>query len=348
MVRLTGSPKRTDPNRFPNFSGFYVLLFVLWLKTRTLQRKEKNPLPAGGNEIAPRRLYLLTPILLFALATLSVIINTYLQFRQSVISFRAVAMNDADGLFNRVLGLDDVFTGLSAVSSFLLVFSNVLADAVLIHRCYLIWNSRLILFTLAAFALGTNALGLAATTVDVYGASHTPSNDKTKIADTAQHLKNSFMTAAGGVNLVITLMTATRIWTSTGEARAFIGGSTAKLYRRIVAIILESGIPYPLFIIGEAILMHDASNTFPVIDFAPTLPLIAGIAPTLIIVRAHYGKRRAGNGTSRIDAIQISDIRFTQHSVADVLQEGDDVCLPLGEDDARKKRERRRSESEQV
>ncbi|KAF9259789.1 hypothetical protein L218DRAFT_633526 [Marasmius fiardii PR-910] len=89
-------------------------------------------------------------------------------------------------------------------------------------------------------------------------------------------------------HLVFTLLTAGRIWwISRTVQRSKAGWSLNQKHRTVIRIILESGILYPLVMIVHL----SITNGFHQVPF-DTLPLTvlaAGIAPTLIIVRARLG-----------------------------------------------------------
>ncbi|KAK7032485.1 hypothetical protein VNI00_013053 [Paramarasmius palmivorus] len=87
---------------------------------------------------------------------------------------------------------------------------------------------------------------------------------------------------------------AGRIWWITRQARQLMGQRINSKYRTIIAIILESGSIYPTSIIVYLIIANTLyyTNTAGIlpIDLYPVVWQAAGIAPTLIIVRAGSGK----------------------------------------------------------
>ncbi|KAG7087041.1 hypothetical protein E1B28_013020 [Marasmius oreades] len=188
---------------------------------------------------------------------------------------------------------------------FLLISANILADILLIHRCYLVWgSSKPLLIILGFLAAATNTLGLITVIMLL------SSSGSRKIYEMAADIKLGYNGAAAGVNLLITLLTAARIWWTTREARTLMGGHITRFYRRIVTIILESGITYPLFLAANVALFSNQETIVLVVDLQPTAVLIAGIAPALSIVQAHYGKKSAGDWESMAAGARISDIQF--------------------------------------
>uniref|UniRef100_A0A0W0FUP5 Uncharacterized protein n=1 Tax=Moniliophthora roreri TaxID=221103 RepID=A0A0W0FUP5_MONRR len=96
-----------------------------------------------------------------------------------------------------------------------------------------------------------------------------------------------------GVNIILTLLTAGRIWWISQEACRHMGPAIKTKYNTTVAIILEGGILYPIFLTTTVIyiLLVDSDNTgsTPFSLFLVTYQ-VAGIAPTLIIICAAGGK----------------------------------------------------------
>ncbi|THV06269.1 hypothetical protein K435DRAFT_25554 [Dendrothele bispora CBS 962.96] len=111
-----------------------------------------------------------------------------------------------------------------------------------------------------------------------------------------------FMGVNAFTNLMLTSLIAGRIWYISHQTSKYlssdyrVSSSTNRKYSSIIAIILESGLLYPIFLILFIILTF---GTFPMKDrlnishasaiVSDNLALIAAIAPTLIIVRTGLG-----------------------------------------------------------
>ncbi|ESK84698.1 hypothetical protein Moror_631 [Moniliophthora roreri MCA 2997] len=107
------------------------------------------------------------------------------------------------------------------------------------------------------------------------------------------------------VNLALTLLTAGRIWWIHRQVRAHGVHTSDKTFSTVSRLILESGSLYPLISIIGLILVNVPQPYWIPIDCYPLSSLTAGIAPTLIMVRAKLGKN--------VESLQehVSDIRFT-------------------------------------
>ncbi|ESK81504.1 hypothetical protein Moror_15687 [Moniliophthora roreri MCA 2997] len=134
---------------------------------------------------------------------------------------------------------------------------------------------------------------IVASVFEVIGISNTADLARWQLYLQANTIDTAFWLAEMGVNIILTLLTAGRIWWISQEARKHMGPAIKTKYSTIVAIILESGILYLIFLTTTVVysLLADPDATastafsFQVVTFQ-----LAGIAPTLIIIRAASGK----------------------------------------------------------
>ncbi|KAF8869935.1 hypothetical protein BD779DRAFT_631369 [Infundibulicybe gibba] len=165
----------------------------------------------------------------------------------------------------------------------LYVTNNVLADTLVIYRCYVVWghNRRIIIFP---------CILLLAATICGYlfeGA-------------TSPSLKRSFpiyLLMTFTLNTLITILTAGRIWWISRKARQILGSDLVKRYNSAIAIIVESGAIYSTYIILDVIISGQL-----VLDAG--LIQMVGIVPTLIIVQVGLGRGIVGRSTTVISTIQ--------------------------------------------
>ncbi|KAF7303896.1 Ras-GEF domain-containing protein [Mycena indigotica] len=160
--------------------------------------------------------------------------------------------------------------------------ANLLADAVLIHRCYVIWghNLRAIAFLLVAYIV--NIGGIVVGALPFVGPSE-------RIA-IAVCIGTTFFT-----NVAASLMAAGRIWWISRRASVVLSRGSRRMYYNLTAILLESGLIYPIsIVIAIAMFVAPQTSTEAVlISIAPIYHLVA-IAPTLIIVRVGLGMSTEG------------------------------------------------------
>ncbi|KAF5366523.1 hypothetical protein D9758_008925 [Tetrapyrgos nigripes] len=166
------------------------------------------------------------------------------------------------------------------------VFANILADCVLIRRCYVVWNSdwRIIVFPIF-LSIVNNAVGFSAVVIliNVFFDSLNPEK-MNKLFDDANKMLEAFFDG-----IAADLATAGRIWWIMKQLEKMNPDAKEDMkrrYRTVIALIVESGLLYPISVIVFEIILQ-------VVALSPSLyPLmttLAGMAPTLIIVRVHLG-----------------------------------------------------------
>ncbi|KAK1223510.1 hypothetical protein PQX77_013615 [Marasmius sp. AFHP31] len=178
----------------------------------------------------------------------------------------------------------------------------------LIHRCYVLWGSRrIVLFTLGFVGITLNGISFATAFLGSIEAS-----DLSKFQDLnliSSKIDYGNMIAIAVFNGILSLLAAGRIWWMSGIVQQHLGMPAHARYKAIVTIILESGILFPTAMIAAAVvpivLDPNHNGTIP-IDFGSIAILMAGLAPTLIIVRVGHKKS--------IDSIQqMVSIHFAEH-----------------------------------
>ncbi|ESK89060.1 hypothetical protein Moror_5335 [Moniliophthora roreri MCA 2997] len=271
--------------------GFYVMLFVVAL----------NLLLCPTFERPNRRLYLAWTIILFIMTTFSNIIVAWAYIRQAIIDFVAAKTREYDAFLSYLEG-DTLSNVHGTIMNIMPVLINVTADSMLIHRCYLIWGSKKrIGIPLVLIAFATNSLGLVSVIMVTVGIGGDSTKESVwKLLDLGDAIYVRYLIANAVVNSLVTLLTAGRIWWVGRQAMKVVG----KQYRTIIAILLESGMLYPIAIIVPLILGPSGTDVSPV-NLFPITYQVAGIAPTLIIVRAQSGK-----AIESVDQV-VSTLRYT-------------------------------------
>ncbi|KAK7471907.1 hypothetical protein VKT23_000008 [Stygiomarasmius scandens] len=112
------------------------------------------------------------------------------------------------------------------------------------------------------------------------------------LANNAQNMLVAFMAINVFTNVLLTFLIGGRIWwimhqvdkiSSRYSTSASVG---KKQYLKTIALVLESGLLYPVIVI----IFEIVTNTVPDSpSLYPLMTLIAGIAPTLIIARVQFG-----------------------------------------------------------
>ncbi|KAF5364770.1 hypothetical protein D9758_009280 [Tetrapyrgos nigripes] len=173
-----------------------------------------------------------------------------------------------------------------------------------IRRCYVVWNSSFKIVAVPIFiSIVNNAVGFSAVVmlIDVFVGplSEDTANPDTALSafNAANKMLEAFFAVNVFSNVLLTGLIAGKIWwilralqKMTAEAEYTIANAPMvrirERYRSTIAIIVESGLLYPVSVIVFEIILQ-------AVPLAPSLyPLmttLAGMAPTLIITRVQLG-----------------------------------------------------------
>ncbi|KAF9254791.1 hypothetical protein L218DRAFT_832757, partial [Marasmius fiardii PR-910] len=166
------------------------------------------------------KLYKACTIALFTLATLYTAVQTWGTCRQTLLAFNAATAKDYTSYIQYPHG-DDRKTACEYVKTLILNFHcSSIADTMLIHRCYIIFNSnKFILYPLISVAFILNDY------IDI-------SDWWVQLLSGVTKMNCYFVNKAG------------RIWWITSESRKLGARSTHSRFNDIMAIIIESALLY--------------------------------------------------------------------------------------------------------
>ncbi|KAI3618022.1 hypothetical protein WG66_005636 [Moniliophthora roreri] len=242
-------------------TGFYVLLFgtCVHMMHRHHQRSER----------LNHHFYLTLSVVLFVLSTMFVVVYTMID-----VGYAIVKSAVDDGLQRATV---------YSIQQLVAVLLNTTADCMLIHRCYLIWNSdKCIALPLILASAVINGVGIGCSILHGLSEAH-----KLRSSLSADTICVMYYISTAVVESVLTLLTAGRIWWIHRAVHAHGIGTSDTFIRSITRIILESGIIYPIFSIATMIIAKGLGSPF---DPFPLVPLSGAIVPTLILVQVQLGK----------------------------------------------------------
>ncbi|ESK87373.1 hypothetical protein Moror_11697 [Moniliophthora roreri MCA 2997] len=230
---------------------------------------------------------------LFILTTIINIITTFSEARQATLEF-TFTKNWDWASFLAYLEHDNVKTIIFGLGSSLPLCLVIMADLMLLHHCYVIWgSSKWIALPIVFIMVSLAICDVVASILGTIGVNNFADPAKVQLYLQGGKIDQAFWLANMGVNITLTLLTAGRIWWISHEAQKHLGPAIKTKYNTIVAIILESGIIYPIFltanVINEALTNPDGTG-LSIFSLWVVVYQIAGIAPTLIIIQAARGK----------------------------------------------------------
>uniref|UniRef100_A0A0W0F5T7 Uncharacterized protein n=1 Tax=Moniliophthora roreri TaxID=221103 RepID=A0A0W0F5T7_MONRR len=196
---------------------------------------------------------------------------------------------------------------LGAIYHVTFVLLNCLADSILIYRLYVMWGykRRITVVPIIGMIL-LLLLGMATTVLSAIGsASPYLGPLKWGLDLYADDIGRGYDCANAIWNLLLTFLLAGRIWWINRKACAIPSTVTQQKYKTIIAVLLESGILYPVALIAHVVAIT-CWNDPSLIDLAPFAIQMAGIAPTLIIFRTALPAKH-GEGYARLPTHDIGD-----------------------------------------
>ncbi|KAJ7671203.1 hypothetical protein B0H17DRAFT_195558 [Mycena rosella] len=215
---------------------FYVLfcicVYILLHRPRNL-----------GNTV-----FLITAITLFTLSTIQAVINLVL------------GASDIDGI-------DIPYDRLVNANTMIYVVNNVVADGLVIYRCYSIWNRNIYVVILPIILLITSSI----------------------LGWDILLPFDPFFAMSLATNVLVTALTAGRIWWICRKARSYLKTDVQKRAVASISILVESGVIYSASVLAYLILGAIPSASIVQEPIFEMLGQIVGIVPTLIIVRVGMG-----------------------------------------------------------
>ncbi|KAJ4476553.1 hypothetical protein C8R41DRAFT_869696 [Lentinula lateritia] len=204
-------------------------------------------------------------------------INSYLEVHTS-----ALGMSFDDG------SLFKSYSILIVAQRGIYVAANIIADTILLYRCYLVWGSRK--YVTPSLAM----LSLVNTAVAVFGVVLVAKNDQEQVIVQTEYapagpaiISLIFPSINLFTNLAMTGLIAGRMWWLAHVTQQLLGVSKShdKSIRQIVALMLESSSIYPV-----ALIISMVVNQLLLVDTQPFLTIIVvsrmkGIVPTLMLVK---------------------------------------------------------------
>ncbi|KAF8968800.1 hypothetical protein BDZ97DRAFT_1790714 [Flammula alnicola] len=267
------------------FWGAFTVVIIIWILSLSNRREVvRNYFPVAAL------------LLMYVLATshISLVLDRLIQ------AF-VVHVNDDGGA---ILYLANIATPLNRSKDMLYVSLIVLGDMIIVWRCFMVWNKNYYVVALPVIMV----LGTAISGYGAIGRYFTPDPYETASIRWAQAMLSVSMVT----NIIVTLLTAGRIWYLSRSLGAMSFGPSQTRYRSVILLILESGMFMSISKMIEFILFQlapddglDGLNAL----YIPMdcMPQIMGICPAFIMLAVSrgltsegteaYGGRHVGTST---------------------------------------------------
>ncbi|KAI0072732.1 hypothetical protein K474DRAFT_1711331 [Panus rudis PR-1116 ss-1] len=198
------------------------------------------------------------------------------------------------------LYLADIAKPINRSKDMIYITTIWLGDTILAWRCFMVWNRDWRVISLPI-------LMIIATAVSGYGAvgQYFLPNPYTFLA---VHWAKGMLAVSMATNLILTLLTAGRIWVLAHRINFHViaGSKTTVRYRTLVLVILETGmlvtvgkfLEFLLFNLAPADGIGGNNALYIIMD---CMPQLMGIAPTFIVLAVNQGFMSTGSETYTVN-----------------------------------------------
>ncbi|KAH7871398.1 uncharacterized protein C8R40DRAFT_1072462 [Lentinula edodes] len=277
---------RSDSEPYLEREGCYLPIFVACMLI-VYRRKRKA-----------YKTQMLAMVLLALASTASVIVQCVNQGRALLALWDSKAALKGDAGERSKIVQDDMTTALIHDYAVLgiYIFSNVIADALLLYRCFIIWEKdmRVVLLPVLGF--------LCNLVLGILGLSY---NDEFVFY---------FWILTIVENIVLTTLITGRIWYINRTSGEILGSTVKTRYNMIAAIILESGSVYSAIVLATSITSMMPHNAILASCMLAAATQVVGIAPCLIIIRVALD---VDTRDPELASIAIITSHATQHTMQD-------------------------------
>ncbi|KAJ8073120.1 hypothetical protein PM082_019988 [Marasmius tenuissimus] len=283
--------------------GIYLTLFITSLFI--LAQRRRNRSSPSSSQYSPKA-HLTQIILLFVVTTIADGIYVVETARDMLVSFDVFKNASYSDYREKIRGGGSRVV-LQIVFIVSVVILNAIVDLILISRCYSIWgNSKRVAIPLIIVSGLINLAGIVAVPFFGLDSSSWPYSSRWN-EQVATPLIMTFFLANLIFNLVLTILTAGRIWWIGREVESLLGRAVHEKYSTVIAILLESGIIYPLAQLLNVVFVSAFQPNYKMpFNALPIVVTAASIAPTLLTVRVALGQ-----SVESVDAMMVeTNLRF--------------------------------------
>ncbi|KAF8833683.1 hypothetical protein BDN67DRAFT_976479 [Paxillus ammoniavirescens] len=201
---------------------------------------------------------------------------------------------------------------------------QLMTDALMIHRCRIVWNSYRVIIVPSILWVTTLALGLA-----VLWASCSPGGDL--FSGLASRLGMAYYSTTVFLNAAVTGIICYRMVYHAVKVRKQLGNEYAAVYFDVISVIVESVLPYTIS--GLAFLVSFGIGSPTSVMFCCVYILVMCISPQMLILRVIKGRAwNKDTGEPRGTSIKFSPdstgpSRFLDESAASVRSQVSRVYL---------------------
>ncbi|PAV21721.1 hypothetical protein PNOK_0167800 [Pyrrhoderma noxium] len=182
--------------------------------------------------------------------------------------------------------------------------TNWLGDGLLLYRCWIIWNLRWsVILAPALIYIGSIAMGIMTVIKSA-------SPNSYFFKGVTVNFGVPWICLSVSMNILVTTLICTRILLVRHQAQASLGDNDMKLYTSIMAILVESSLPFSL--LGVVFVVTYAMDLDISLAFANIWGVFAALSPQFIILRVALGRAWTRDIASHTGVTSMHFTRRTQ------------------------------------
>ncbi|OSX59975.1 hypothetical protein POSPLADRAFT_1148983 [Postia placenta MAD-698-R-SB12] len=175
---------------------------------------------------------------------------------------------------------------------------NLLADGLMIYRCYVVWNAAYI--AMVPCLLWISSLGLGITSLYLSG-----SPNGNYFAGLASRIVLCYNVTSVSLNIIATCLICGRLLHHARIIRKQLGDDAPRIYTHAVSIIIESALPYSISSI--VFLITYGANSELSSLFLAFFAMFTAISPQMIIMRVVTGRAWSKTTATEITTVQFAN-----------------------------------------
>ncbi|EIM88470.1 uncharacterized protein STEHIDRAFT_167753 [Stereum hirsutum FP-91666 SS1] len=162
------------------------------------------------------------------------------------------------------------------------VATNVMGDELLLYRCYMIWGSNIWII------LFPSILYVASTAMAIVTVVQSSLPGGFILDGKSENFGVPWVTLTVSLNIILTSMICGRLLFMRRQVRSVLSPEMASMYTNIMAILIESALPFTL--LGIAFLVTYVRNDSIATAFAFVWGAFCAISPQMILLRVAMGR----------------------------------------------------------
>jgi len=163
------------------------------------------------------------------------------------------------------------------------IMTNILGDALLVYRCFIIWNSRWYIIALPLLTFLASSVLAIITIVETALPNRSVLNGGNPV-----RLAVTWVSLTVSLNVIVTSMICLRLLQARARTLGVLSPEMSRTYTSVVAVLIESAAPFT--VIGISLVVVTAKSSPLTYAFSDIWSLFCSLSPQMIILRVAMGQ----------------------------------------------------------